>query len=115
MTPTQARNLSKHACSPSRQSARLRNLRLRPPKPALGRGRLQGQIRRAFLLGEELSSSQIYDWCYVRHRRPLTTLQRYSVWRLLAVMCEPVGRAPTIGRPWLWRLKGSKSGSKSGD
>jgi hypothetical protein len=32
------------------------NLRLRPAKPALGRGRLQRQIRRAFLFGEELCS-----------------------------------------------------------
>jgi hypothetical protein len=63
----------------SRQSARLRNLRLRPPKPALGRGRLQRQIRRAFLLGEELCSSQIYDWCYAGCRRPLSTRQRYGV------------------------------------
>jgi hypothetical protein len=43
------------------------NLRLRPVKPALGRGRLQIQVRRAFLAtGEEvLSSSAIYDWTHV--------------------------------------------------
>jgi hypothetical protein len=89
--------------SPSPQSARLRNLRLRPAKPALGRGRLQRQIRRAFLLGDELSSSQIYDWCYAGCRRPLTTRQRYSVWRLLVTMADRVGRVWPGGN--VWRLR----------
>jgi hypothetical protein len=30
---------------------------------------------------------------------------RWSVDRILRVIAEPIGRAPTIGRPWLWRLK----------
>jgi hypothetical protein len=25
--------------------------------------------------------------------------------RILREIAEPIGRAPTIGRPWLWRLK----------
>jgi hypothetical protein len=95
--------------TPANKSISYQNLRLRPAKPALGRGRLQRQVRRAFLVGEVRSSSQIYDWCYVRRRRPLTTLQRYSVWRVLVGMAEPVGRAPTIGRPILWRLRSAGS------
>jgi hypothetical protein len=84
---------------------RHRNLRLRPAKPALGRGRLQRQIRRAFIVSEVLSSSQIYDWCYAGKRLPLSTRQRYSVWRILNEVAEPVGHSLTIGRPWLWRLR----------
>jgi hypothetical protein len=40
-------------------------LRFRPRAPAACSGRLQRQIRRAFLAadGEPLSSSRIYDWC----------------------------------------------------
>jgi hypothetical protein len=29
----------------------------------------------------------------------------HSVWRILRQIAEPIGRAPTIGRPWLWQLK----------
>jgi hypothetical protein len=39
------------------------NLRRRPPSPNAGRGRLQVQIRRAFVAcGDELTSSQVYRW-----------------------------------------------------
>jgi hypothetical protein len=88
-----------------------RNLRLRPAKPALGRGRLQVQVRRAFLVGDApvISASAIYDWCYAKrrlmHGKPLTTRDRYSVWRvLIALGAEPVGR---IGprHATLWRLR----------
>jgi hypothetical protein len=27
------------------------------------------------------------------------------VHRILRVIAEPIGRAETIGRPWLWRLR----------
>jgi hypothetical protein len=30
---------------------------------------------------------------------------RWSVHRILRQIAEPIGRAPTIGRPWLWRLR----------
>jgi hypothetical protein len=112
MTPTQASNLSKRLAKPRLGNYRAApaslwprhpNLRLRPPKPALGRGRLQRQIRRAFLFGEELSSSQIYDWCYAGCARPLSTRQRYSVWRLLVTMADRVGRVWPGGN--VWRLR----------
>ena len=83
------------------------NLRLRPHAPNLGRGRLQTQIRRAFTIAPVLSSSELYDWCYPRKPVPLSTRHRYSVWRILRRICECVGRAETIGRPWLWRLRNS--------
>jgi hypothetical protein len=29
------------------------------------------------------------------------------VHRILRQIAEPIGRAPTIGRPWIWRLRNS--------
>ena len=46
------------------------NLRLRPHSPNKGRGRLQRQIKRAFVVrGPVVSSSTVYDWSYARGRR----------------------------------------------
>ena len=70
--------------------------------PHAGRGRLQVQIRRAFMAcGDELTSSQVYSWTYPRGGRR----HFYSVWRVLSELAEPIGRASTIGRPYVWRLK----------
>jgi hypothetical protein len=83
------------------------NLQRRPHAPNKGRGRLQVQIRRAFAIhGPVVSSSQTYDWAYARQPRLRRSLaHRHSVFRILREIAEPVGRAPTIGRPWLWRLR----------
>jgi hypothetical protein len=84
------------------------NLQRRPHAPAAGRGRLQVRVRRAFLGRPLLSTSEAYDWAYARHRacrRPMSEAVRWSVHRILRQIAEPIGRAPTIGRPWLWRLK----------
>jgi hypothetical protein len=87
-----------------------RNLRLRPAKPALGNGRLQVQTRRAFVVhGSMVTSSQVYNWTHARRRRllgkPLTTRHRYSVWRILVTIADPVERGTSRGRPILWRLR----------
>jgi hypothetical protein len=90
-----------------------RNLRLRPAKPAFGRGKLQTRVKRAFIASDApaISASEIYGWCYPRRRlvlgKPLTTRHRFSVWRVLVKIAVPVGRADTIGRPILWRLRNS--------
>jgi hypothetical protein len=87
------------------------NLRLRPAKPALGRGKLQIRVRRAFLTADApaIPASKIYDWCYARRRlllgKPLTTRHRYSVWQILVAIADPVARDASIGRPILWRLR----------
>jgi hypothetical protein len=83
------------------------NLALRPEKPALGRGRLQEQIRRALLAADTdaVSASFVYDWCYARKRAGLSSWDRWKVSRMLSQMCERVGRAKTIGQPWLWKLR----------
>jgi hypothetical protein len=102
VNPTQADALMKWPNHP--------NLQRRPHAPAAGRGRLQRQIKRAFLAAGDvvLSTIEVYDWAYPRHRaywRPMSEAVRWSVHRILRQIAEPIGRAPTIGRPWLWRLK----------
>ncbi len=85
------------------------NLRARPHAPNAGRGRLQTQIRRAFDTSRGvLSTSQIFDWTYASHRaygQRIPCWHRWSVSRILRRIADPVGRADTIGRPWLWRLR----------
>jgi DNA invertase Pin-like site-specific DNA recombinase len=81
------------------------NLQRRPAKPALGNGRIQRAVRQAFYFGSEVTSSDVYDWVYPRRRHFLSQAHRHSVRRVLMMMADPVERAPTIGRPWLWRLR----------
>jgi hypothetical protein len=85
------------------------NLRLRPAKPALGRGRLQVQVRRAFAIGgAELTSAQVYDACYAKKRllgERISQRHCHSVWLILRRVADQIGRAPTRGRPWIWRLR----------
>jgi hypothetical protein len=67
------------------------NLRLRPHAPAAGRGRLQTQIRRAFLIhGPVVSASTVYDWCYPRQRSSISCGQRWSVRRICRQLCDPI-------------------------
>ena len=83
------------------------NLLLVPAAPAKGRGRLQRQINRCFVVfGPEVTSSRLYDWCYARNPRVRQSRgHRWSVLRILRTIADPIGRAETIGRPVLWRLK----------
>jgi hypothetical protein len=84
---------------------------IRPARPALNRGKLQIRVLRTFLTADApaISASKIYDWCYARRRlllgKPLTTRHRYSVWRILVTIADPIGRSTSIGRPILWRLR----------
>jgi hypothetical protein len=65
---------------------------------------LQRQIARAFAAeGPELSTSQIYDWCFTKRRR-LTTLKGYMVWRVLVKVADPIRKTPPHNA-WLWRLR----------
>jgi hypothetical protein len=89
------------------------NLRKKPPAPSKGRGPVQRAIRRVFMASgaEVLNSTDIYDWAHGRRRFGRRKSMPFGVYsrtlRTLRAMCEPVGRAPTIGRPWLWRLRNS--------
>jgi hypothetical protein len=93
--------------SPSEGWSRYPNLQLRPHSPNKGRGRLQVQIRRAFVGHRLLSSSQVYDWCFPRHRayrRPMSEAVRWSVHRILRQIAEPICKVPPHNA-WLWRLR----------
>jgi len=82
------------------------NLRLVPYAPAAGRGRLQRQIRRAFIAhGPVLNSSDVYRWCERWQAREFGQWERWSIVRILDVVAERVGHFRGHGRPWLWRLK----------
>jgi hypothetical protein len=86
------------------------NLRFKPHSPNKGRGRIQRQVERAFRAAgdEPISASVIYDWTHGRRRGARRTLPwgvYWSVRRILREVAVRVGRAPTIGRPWLWRLR----------
>jgi hypothetical protein len=86
-----------------------RNLQLRPAKPALGRGRIQRQVKRAFLLADTLTSSQVYDWTHCRMRHRMSQAHRWSVRRVLMAIADPIERVPPHGA-WLWRLKQTAAG-----
>jgi hypothetical protein len=109
---------SKHRCSSSGPTSRARTF----PSPAAPRANpaqqaaaerldVQVQVRRAFITADApVSASEIYDWCYAKRRlmlgKPLTTRHRYSVWRILVTIADPVERVPPHGA-WLWRLRNS--------
>jgi hypothetical protein len=83
------------------------NLLRRPPAPAAGRGRLQIQIRRAFVGREVLTSSEIYDSCYAKRcvaGQQIDRPYRWSVVRILRQVADPIGRTKPYGAV-LWRLK----------
>jgi hypothetical protein len=90
-----------------REWVRINNLSRRHPKPALGNGRLQVAVRRAFIAADaaEISSTEIYNWALISRRRRRSHRNRWRVWQILMATAERCGRAQTIGRPWLWRLK----------
>lgn len=86
----------------------LQNLRLKPYSPNKFRGRIQVQIRRAFVSAcrDTLSAGELYDWIFPRDRDvQYKPGHRLTVCRELRRIANRVGRAPTRGRPWLWRLK----------
>jgi hypothetical protein len=78
------------------------NLTPRPIKPSLNRGPVQVHARRALWALGEASTSQIDEWTHPRGRSRRRTDYTRRVLERIAVR---VARAPTIGRPWLWRLR----------
>ena len=85
------------------------NLRRRPAKPALGNGRIQRAVRRAFYFAHssEVTSSDVYDWVYPCRRHLLTQAHRHSARRVLMTIADPVTRVPPYGA-WLWRLRSTE-------
>jgi hypothetical protein len=110
MSPERSLEDRPHTRTPLTKRANYPNLLLVPPAPARGRGRLQRQINRCFVVfGPEVSSTRLYDWCYARNPRARQSRgHRWSAYRILVEIAEPVGRAQTIGHPWIWRLRNSQ-------
>ena len=68
---------------------------------------MQIQIRRAFVVREVLTSSEIYDSCYARRRmlgQQIDRPYRWAVVRILRQIADPIGRTKPYGAV-LWRLK----------
>ena len=98
--------------TPLQKAAAFRNLVHRPAKPALNRGRVQRLAQRALLaLGGTATTSQVIGWtcCSKRlvHGRRIERHDYRAARQALDRIAERIGRAKTIGRPWLWRLKDS--------
>jgi hypothetical protein len=90
---------------PSRIPAWHRNLKRRPATPAAGRGYVQVQLARCFAaLGPEIITSDAFRWCARWQAPPRGRVGRYSVWRRLREMADPVRKVPPHNA-WLWRLR----------
>jgi hypothetical protein len=83
------------------------NLSRRPARPSLNRGPVQRRAKYALWALGIASTSQIAEWTHVRARvRGLRSDNHTrSARRVLARIAVRVGRANTIGQPWLWRLR----------
>ena len=86
-----------------------RNLRHRPSRPAAERDRLQRAVARGFAATgkAEVPANIFYDFAYPRKRlisKRLSQRHRYSIWRILVKIADPVGRTGPHGA-MLWRLR----------
>jgi hypothetical protein len=70
-------------------------------RPSLNRGPVQRRALRALQALGEASTSEVARWT---HRHPTRRRTRHTR-AVLGRIAEIVGRAPTRGRPWLWRLR----------
>jgi hypothetical protein len=89
-----------------------RNLARRPTTPARGNGKVQRMARRALLALGAANTSEILTWtCSGKLHRGerLANHDNRAARRALDRIADRVGRAATIGRPWIWRLKDMSS------
>jgi hypothetical protein len=96
-----------HRTNVSMNTASLRNLLRRPARPSLNRGPVQRRAKYALWALKVASTSQIAEWTHVRARvRGLRSANHtQSARRVLERIAVRVGRANTIGRPWMWKLR----------
>jgi hypothetical protein len=87
-----------------------RNLLRRPPKPALGNGRIQKQAKVALWIADgEISTRDAMAWTHAK--KVLLGIGRITdcdyelCRRALAAVADPVGRAGGRGRPTIWRAR----------
>src|SRR5262245_42914263 len=90
----------------SKNPRSLRNLTLRLPAPTKGNGRIQKACLRSLWALGEASTSEIMQWacCMKLHRGDRVFNHDYRTCRraLAAIGAIKIGRAKTIGRPWIW-------------
>jgi hypothetical protein len=86
-----------------------RNLSRRPATPAEGNGRVQRQCRRALLAHDgPISTSEAIAWSYrelIWGAPSKDSLSRAVRHALTSIGAVRIGRAKTIGRPYLWRYE----------
>jgi hypothetical protein len=89
-------------------SRRFQNLH-RGGELARGRGRVQRAARRATLTGDLITTADVLAIAYARRTllrgRPLRPYDYWLATAALRLCAVRVRRAPTHGRPWLWRLR----------
>jgi len=82
-----------------------RNLSRRLAKPALHNGAVQKACKRAFIAHTgTISTSIAIDWVYPRAQQSRNDFNRAVRRALVSIGALKIGRAKTIGSPWLWRL-----------
>jgi hypothetical protein len=92
------------SASPARQSAKVRNLAQRPAAPARLAGYVQRMARRALIVLETASTSQVLEW--TRCRGPVRHHDYRAARRALEqIGADRIGRSSGRGRAWLWKLR----------
>src|SRR5262249_60350706 len=80
------------------------HLARRRSAPAKGNGYVQRMARRALLVLQSARTPEILAW--TRCRGPIRPRDYRTAWRALEqIGAVRIGRAGTIGRPWIWRLR----------
>jgi hypothetical protein len=72
-------------------------------------GRMRRQLERAFMAmpGQDLDTGTLCRWVWVRRQR-FRTGQYERLRRIVRELADPIGRASSKGRPWIWRLRDSR-------
>jgi hypothetical protein len=70
------------------------------------RGRMRRQLERAFMAmpGQDLDTGTLCRWVWA-HRDRFRTGECERLRRIVRELADPIGRASSKGRPWLWRLR----------
>src|SRR5262245_37613461 len=91
--------------SPAPKPGWARNLAQRPAAPARLAGYVQRQARRALIVLETATTTEVLSW--TRCRGPVRHHDYHRAARraLEQIGAERIGRARAAGRPWLWRLR----------
>lgn len=92
-------------------SGKSRKMPRKLPAPCLGRGHIQRGVEYAFMLADELTTTQIAEWAYPKRlvgkpRRSLSSHHYRYIRRRAAEVADRVGRSSRgSGRAILWRLR----------